>query len=142
MACHRKRQPRCLQYLPKSHWSNMANTRAQKDIWCHLPRFLPTKQPSQHVRRIQPYIDHIHRKILLPIHVSLGATPNVRFKNLRMLQIRKELNLIQSILISLDHFTHMGGEIVAKIRALEQVVGSEIMNWYKVPPKKKLIIMS
>ena len=58
-----------------------------------------------------------------PIHVPLGATPNVWFKNLRMIQIRKELNLIQSLHISLDHFTHMGGEIVAKIRALEQVVG-------------------
>ena len=50
-------------------------------------------------------------KFYYPIHVSLGATPNVWFKNLRLLQIQKELNLIQSIHISLDHFTHMGGEL-------------------------------
>ena len=77
-----------------------------------------------------------------PVFVSLGAKPNVWFKNLRLLQIRKELNLIQSIHISLDHFTHMGGEIVAKIKALEQVVGTDIINRYRVPPRKNLRIMS
>ena len=44
--------------------------------------------------------------------------------------------------ISLDHFTHTGGEITAKIKALEEVVGSEIMNRYRIPPIKKLMIMS
>ena len=36
----------------------------------------------------------------------------------------------------------MGGEIVAKIKALEQVVGIDIMNRYRIPPRKKLGIMS
>ena len=76
------------------------------------------------------------------VFVSLGVKPNVWFKNLRLLQIQKELNLIQSIHISLEHFTHKGGEIVAKIKALEQVVGTDIMNWYRIPPRKKLKIMS
>ena len=81
-------------------------------------------------------------KFYYPIHVSLGVTPNGLFKNLRILQIQKELNLIQSVHISLDHFTHTGGEITAKIKALEEVVGSEIMNRYRIPPRKKLRIMS
>ena len=81
-------------------------------------------------------------KFYYPIHVSLGATPNVWFKNLRLLQIQKELNLIQSVHISLDHFTHMGREITAKIKALEEVVESEIINRYRIPPRKKLRIMS
>ena len=63
-----------------------------------------------------------------PINVSLGATPNVWFKNLRILEFRKELNLIQSMHISLDSFTHMGGKIVVKMKALEQVAGSDIIN--------------
>ena len=81
-------------------------------------------------------------KFYYPIHVSLGVIPNVWFNNLRVLQIQKELNLIQPMHISLDHFTHTGGEITAKIKALEEVVKSEIMNRYRIPPRKKLMIMS
>ena len=36
----------------------------------------------------------------------------------------------------------MGGEIIAKIKALEEVVGSEIINRYRIPPRKKLRIRS
>ena len=36
----------------------------------------------------------------------------------------------------------MGGEIIAKIKALEEVVGSEIINRYRTPPRKKLRIMT
>ena len=68
----------------------------------------------------------------------MGATPNVWFKNPRILKIIKELNLIQSMHISLNSFTHMGGEIVAKIKVLEQVIGSDII----IPLRKKLRIMS
>ena len=81
-------------------------------------------------------------RLYYPIHVSLEATPNVWFKNLRLLQIQKELNLIQSVHIFLDHFTHMGGGIIARIKALEALVGSEIINRYIIPPRKKLRIMS
>ena len=53
-----------------------------------------------------------------------------------------ELNLIQSIHIPLDSFTHMGGEIVLKMKVLEQVIWSNILNRYRLPPRKKLQIMS
>ena len=36
----------------------------------------------------------------------------------------------------------MCGEIFAKVKAIEQLVGSNIMNWYRTPPRKKLRIMS
>ena len=67
-------------------------------------------------------------KFYYPIDVSLGVTHNVWLKSLRKLQLRKKLNLTQSIHLSLDSFTHTSGKIVAKMKALEQIAGSDIIT--------------
>ena len=62
-----------------------------------------------------------------PITAPLGVTPNVWFKNLRLLQVRKKLRLISSLRVSINEPYCLSGEILAKMQALEKVVGKEMM---------------
>ena len=63
-----------------------------------------------------------------PITVSLATCPNVWFKNLRLLQLRKKLNLITSLKVSQIHPPILGGEALAKLKALEEVVGKHMIS--------------
>ena len=60
--------------------------------------------------------------------MSLNTSPNVWFKNLRLLQLRKKLNLITSLRVSQIHPSILGGEALAKMKALEEVVGKHMMS--------------
>ena len=76
-------------------------------------------------------------KFYYPIHASLGAMPNVWFKNLRLLQIRKKLNLISSMRVSINEPSLLAGEVLAKTKALEDVVGKDMMTQVSIPQMKK-----
>ena len=76
-------------------------------------------------------------KFYYPIHASLGAMPNVWFKNLRLLQIRKKLNLIFSMRVSINEPSLLAREVLAKTKALEDVVGKDMMTQVSIPQMKK-----
>ena len=70
--------------------------------------------------------------------VQLGTLPDAWFKNLRLLQVRVKLNLITSLWLSLSNpVSCVSGEIVAKIKALEGIVGKRMVENHKVPTMKK-----
>ena len=79
----------------------------------------------------------VGRKFYYPMHASLGAMPNVWFKNLRLLQIRKKLNLISSMRVSINEPSLLAGEVLAKTKALEDVVGKDMMTQVSIPQMKK-----
>ena len=76
-------------------------------------------------------------KFYYPIIANLRDSPSNWFKNLRLLQIRKKLNLISSMRVCLTEPSLLAGEVLAKTKALEQVVGAEMMHRASVPPMKK-----
>ena len=63
-----------------------------------------------------------------PITASLNASPKVWFNNLRLLQLRKKLNLISSLKVNQIHPPILGGEALAKLKTLEEVVGEHMMS--------------
>lgn len=69
-----------------------------------------------------------------PITAILSAPPGIWFKNLRLLQIRRKLNLISSLKVSTSQSVLLGGEALAKLQALEAVVGREMMSPASVAP--------
>ena len=77
-----------------------------------------------------------------PITASLKASPDVWFKNLRLLQIRKVLRLITSLQVSMGPMPCLSGEIHAKMKALKKVVGKEMMAPASVPLMKATPAMS
>lgn len=79
----------------------------------------------------------VAKKFYYPIHASLGASPNVWFKNLRLLQIRRKLNLVSSMRVTLGEPSLLAGEVLAKTRALEAVVGENMMTRASVSQMKK-----
>ena len=79
----------------------------------------------------------VGKKFYYPIHASLGAMLNVWLKNLRLLQIRKKLNLISSMCVSINEPSLLAGEVLAKTKALEDVVGKDMMTQVSIPQMKK-----
>ena len=74
-----------------------------------------------------------NNQFFYPVTASLGASPNIWFKNLRLLQVRKKLRLISSLRVSMNEPSHLSGEILAKLKALEKVVGEDMMAPTSVP---------
>lgn len=72
-----------------------------------------------------------------PVTVSLKSSPVDWFKNLRILQIRKKLGLVRSLRVTLDVSSCVIGEVYAKIKALEAVVGKEMVNDNYIPKMRK-----
>ena len=73
-----------------------------------------------------------------PVTVAIGATPNIWFKNLRLLQVRLKLCLINSLRISmLEPPACASGQIVAKMDVLKNIVEKELIEDHKTPPMKK-----
>ena len=72
-----------------------------------------------------------------PITASLRDSPSVWFRNLRLIQIRKRLNLITSMRVNLTEPSLLAGEVLAKTQALEAVVGKPMMHRASVPPMQK-----
>ena len=72
-----------------------------------------------------------------PITASLRDSPSVWFRNLHLIQIRKKLNLITSMRVNLTEPSLLAGEVLAKTKALEAVVGQEMMSRASVPQMKK-----
>lgn len=81
-------------------------------------------------------------KFYYPITASVAATPNVWFKNLRLLQIRKKLNLITSLRVSMFQPSILAGEVLAKTQALEEVVGKHMMSQASVVRMRKPCMMT
>ena len=72
-----------------------------------------------------------------PITASLGDSPSVWFRNLRLLQIRKKLNLVTSMRVNLTEPSLIAGEILAKTLALKAIVGSPMMSRASIPKMRK-----
>ena len=79
----------------------------------------------------------VQNKFYYPVTASLTDRPSTWFKNLRILQIRKVLNLVSSVRVGLHEPSLLAGEVLAKTRALERVVGIEMMTRASVPQMKK-----
>ena len=75
-----------------------------------------------------------------PITASLNASPKVWFNNLRLLQLRKKLNLISSLKVNQIHPSILGGEALAKLKALEEVVGAHMMSPSSVVPMQRPLL--
>ena len=76
-----------------------------------------------------------------PITVPLGTYPNAWFKNLRILQIRVKLKLISSLRVSLlSQPSCISREVLAKLNALKDAIGKEIIENHKIPKMKKHIM--
>ena len=72
-----------------------------------------------------------------PITASLTDAPSVWFHNLRLLQIRKKLNLVTSVRVGLTEPSIIAGEVLAKTQALELVVGKYMMSRASIPKMRK-----
>lgn len=77
-----------------------------------------------------------------PITVSLADKPNLWFKNLRLIQIRRVLGLITHVLLRMPMNPCPSGEIVVKMVGLEQAVGKEVMGLPHMPPLKRMRAMT
>ena len=77
-----------------------------------------------------------------PVTVSLKDSPRDWFKNLRILQIRKKLCLVKSLRVSLAISSCVTGEVNAKIKSLEEVVGKEMVNDSYIPKMRKPRMMT
>ena len=76
----------------------------------------------------------------VPFHqlfVKIQDSPGTWFRNLKLLQIRYALGL--DCFLTLKHRPGNTpiGEVVAKIQALEQVVGKDQINKHRIPPMRK-----
>lgn len=72
-----------------------------------------------------------------PITPSLRDSPSVWFRNLRLIQICKKLNLITSMRVNLTEPSLIAGEVLAKTLALQAVVGKEVMDRASIPQMRK-----
>lgn len=72
-----------------------------------------------------------------PITASLRDSPSVWFRNLRLIQIRKKLNLMTSMRVNLTEPSLIAGEVLAKTLALQAVVGPEMMSRASIPKMRK-----
>lgn len=79
----------------------------------------------------------VENKFYYPITASLTDSPATWFKNLRILQIRKVLNLVTSLRVNLTEPSLLAGEVLAKTQALERVMGRDMMTHASVPPMRK-----
>lgn len=84
----------------------------------------------------------VGNKFHYPITASLADKPNVWFKNLRLLQIRKKLNLITTLRTNMMHPSILAGEVLAKAKALEEVVGKHMMSPASVSQMQKPRMMT
>lgn len=84
----------------------------------------------------------VEGKFYYPITATLSASPSIWFKNLRLLQIRRKLDLITSLRVSVAQPSVLAGEALAKLQALETVVGKERMSTSSVIPLRNLRMMS
>lgn len=75
----------------------------------------------------------VGQEFYYPIPINLEASPSSWFKNLRLLQLRVKLNLVQSLRISINSCSLISGEVIVKLKGLEQAVGKEIMERHRVP---------
>lgn len=81
-------------------------------------------------------------KFYYPITAILSASPSIWFRNLRLLQIRRKLDLITSLRITVAQPSILAGEALAKLQALEAVVGKEMTSTSSVVPLQNLRMMS
>ena len=69
--------------------------------------------------------------------MKIQDPPGLWFRNLKLLQIRYTLGLDCFLMLKLTTGNTPIGEIVAKIQALEQVVGKDQVNKYRIPQMRK-----
>ena len=120
-------------------WSMEEREKVLKDI---SYAFFPPNQRAD----VWTGYDQTHRTVnnepYYPISIVLNQRPDVWFKNLRLLQIRQKLNLVKSIRINLGQESSTIGSVYAKLKALEGVVGKEMMSSDYIPELKRPRMMS
>lgn len=84
----------------------------------------------------------VERKPYYLVTVSLKDPPGIWFKNLRLLQIRVKLGLVNSLRVTHDSSTYIIGEMYYKLRALRKVVGKEMITNSYVPRMRKPRMMT
>lgn len=84
----------------------------------------------------------VEKEPYYPVTVSLRDPPGIWFRNLRLLQIRKKLDLVRSLRVSLDFTSCVIGEVYFKLKALKEIVGKEMMADNYVPKMKKPRMMT
>lgn len=77
-----------------------------------------------------------------PITITLESTTNVWFENLRLLQLRKVLNIVQCIFLSLNLLSISAWETTFKLWVIESIVGSKMMKIHCIPRMKKPRMMT
>ena len=73
------------------------------------------------------------------VTINLGDILYIWFINLWLLQIRTKLRLITSLRLSLlsQPSCVVSGKIIAKIQALEDIIGKDMISNHRIPPMKK-----
>lgn len=97
----------------------------RSDAWCKLDSTYLTQD----------------EEFYYPITVRLMAPPNVWFKNLRLLQIRRQLNLVTNLEVTMGTGNRPAAEICAKMSALRTAVGSDLVDHMQHPPLKRRPMM-
>ena len=76
------------------------------------------------------------------VTVSLRDSPRIWFKNLRLLQIWMKLGLVNSLRVTLEYSSCIIAEDYSKLKALEGVVGKEMMTDTYTPKMRKPRMMT
>ena len=97
----------------------------------------PSSQRSQVWAGYDQSRSTVRNVFYYPITASLRDLPSVWFRNLRLLQVRKRLNLVTSMRVNLTEPSVLAGEVLAKTQALEAVVGRPMMHRASVPPMRR-----
>lgn len=77
-----------------------------------------------------------------PDTVSLKDPPGIWFRNLRLLQICKKLDLVGTIRVTLNLASCVVGEVYFKLKALKKVIGKEMIPSNYVSRMKKPRMMT
>ena len=84
----------------------------------------------------------VDKKPYYLVTISLRDSPGLWFKNLRLLQIRMKLGLVNSLRVTLEYSSCIIGEVYFKLKALEDVVGKEMMTDTYTPKMRKPRMMT
>ena len=102
--------------------------------------------PDDQAAKVWEGNDLTHRTVknepYYPVIVSLKDPPRTWFKNLRLLQIWKKLSIVKSLRVLLDLSSCVVGEVYLKLKALEEIVGKEMISDSYVPKMKKPRMMT
>ena len=102
----------------------------------------PTEQAASVWKGCDLTYFSVEKKPYYLVTVSLRDSPGIWFKNLRLLQIRMKLGLVNSLRVTLEYSSCIIGEVYFKLKALEEVVGKEMMTDNYTPKMRKPRMMT